>query len=149
MTPHKQDIHEVLWNLDMSSNELIGYFQIVNTLIKKYGKRLLSPKIINIVQQADPNVYGLLLILIHHKKNKTIAIQNIIKQLKTNADYIPNFEVHMIEDSHKHSIQDKIKERFPWSVVHVHHNIDLWVSVSGEWWHYKRNIDQDLKKILW
>ena len=24
----------------MSSNELIGYFQIVNTLIKKYGKRL-------------------------------------------------------------------------------------------------------------
>ena len=139
----------VLSDLDTPTNELIAHFQVLAKLLKKYGKRLFSPTMLEVIKKSDVAVHGLLCLLVLYKKSNLLAINNTIKELKKRPDYVPNFDIYIIEDSSKQAIQDKITSKFPGSVLNLHQNINLWIEINWEGWHYKRNIDQDLQRILW
>lgn len=149
MATSKQNISLMLLELGLPSNDLVLYFQIISKLIKKYWKRIFSTSVLDCIREADVNTYVLLQILHKHKKFKLSDIKSLVKDTKENKDYLPSFEINMIETSQKYNIQEKLQIKFPKSYIKTNKNLDLWILVKWEGRYYKRNIDQDLEKILW
>lgn len=149
MATSKQNLSLMLLELELPSNDLVSYFYIISKLIKKYWKRVFSTGVLDSIKESDINTYVLLQILYKYKKIKLSDIKNLIKETKEHKDYLPSFEINMIETSQKYNIQEKLQIKFPKSYIKTNKNLDLWILVKWEGWYYKRNIDQDLEKILW
>jgi hypothetical protein len=69
--------------------------------------------------------------------------------LKKRAEnYDKSFTI--LSDSQDHQLQIKwfLENRF--AHLQVSHHVLEWeqISVAGEWWYYKRDLEQDVKKLL-
>lgn len=141
---------DTLLNADIKPNDLIMYFDVIILLIKKHWKKIYTSAMMKTIQKGDNNVYVLLQILVHYKKQTIADINYLSKCIKSQSkDYMPSFTVSIPKEKYQTSIEKNIKKNFPTSQIHTTSNIDLWVSISWEWRHYKRNLDQDIQKILW
>lgn len=141
---------DTLLDANIKPNDLIMYFDVIILLIKKHWKKLYTPVMMKAIQEADTNVSMLLQLLVHYKKGTIADIRYLSKRIKTESkDYMPSFTVSIPKEQYQKSIEENIKKNFPTSQIHATSNIDLWVSISWEWRHYKRNLDQDIQKILW
>lgn len=149
MISKTQEIKDKILESWISPNDLVAYFEIIIKLIKKYWKKLKTEKFLNVIETWDSVTYYLLKILSNYKKDKINDIKNIIKEIKKSESYKSSFHVNMIETPTKYDIQEKLNLKFPQSNIETNKNIDLWIFIHGEWRYYKRNIDQDLEKILW
>ncbi len=143
-----KELSKILLQSDIPTNDLVNYFQIIIKLIKKYWSKIFTTKTLENIQSIDSPMWVLLEIIQTYNKNKISEIKSLIKILKESEWYIPSFEVNMIETSEKYDIHQKLKSKFQKSNIKTNKNIDLWIFVSWEWRYYKRNIDQDLEKIL-
>lgn len=143
-----KELSKILLQSDIPTNDLVNYFHIIIKLIKKYWSKIFTTKTIKNIQSIDSQISTLLEIIQKYNKNNISEIKSLIKILKESQWYIPSFEVNMIEMSEKYYIHQKLKSKFQKSNIKTNKNIDLWIFVSWEWRYYKRNIDQDLEKIL-
>lgn len=139
-----------LLDTDITPNELVVYFDTIILLIKKYWKKIYTPTMMSSIKEADISVYTILQLLLYYKKQKISDISGLSRGIQQgNIDYMPRFTVSAPEAHYQETIKKNIKKNFPTSQIRTSSNIDLWVSISWEWWHYKRNLDQDIQKILW
>lgn len=142
-------IINIISESSLSANDVVFYFEIIARLIKKYWQKLQAPQIENTIKQCDEKIYFLLQVLQKYKKNNISDIKTIIKEIKNKSEYNPSFEINMIGTSTKYDIEERIQKKFPQSKIKTNKNIDLWIFIHWEWRYYKRNIDQDLEKVLW
>lgn len=150
MRINNQTLVQTFLNTTIKTNDLIVYFDIIIKLIKKYKKKLIIPDVLVIIKSVDDNLYTLLMILDHYDKLSISSVKTIISEIKTQSkEYVPTFTVNIIEHSQKHDIEKLLTDKFPKCTVKKNQNIDLWAYIHWEWWYYKRNIDQDLQKLLW
>ncbi len=134
---------------DITSNDLITYFGILIKLLKKHKKRLLDSSILDIIKEQDNNLYNLINIFKHYNKLDTTSIKNISTEIKKqSSDYIPTFAVNIIEHPKKNDVVERLQSKFPKCEVKQYDGFEIGAYISGEWWYYKRNIDQDLQKLL-
>lgn len=141
---------DTLLDADIKPNDLIMYFDVIILLIKKHWKKIYTPAMMQVIQQADNNIYMLLQLLVHYKQQTIADINYLSKRIKsTSKDYMPSFTISIPKEQYQKNIEENIKKNFPTSQIHATSNIDLGVSISWEWRHYKRNLDQDIQKILW
>jgi len=142
-------IINIISESSLSSNDTVFYFEIISKLIKKYWQKLQDIQIQNIIKKCDEKIYFLLQVLQKYKKDNIPDIKTIVKEIKNKSEYNPSFEINMIETSTKYNIEEKIQKKFPQSTIKTKNNIDLWIFIHWGWRYYKRNIDQDLEKVLW
>lgn len=141
---------DTLLQTEITPNELLAHFDAIIMLLKKYGKAVYTPKMMTIIKVTDTSIYWLIKLLIHYKKQNIADIKSIAKYIQQKSpNYISTFTVQVPKEQCVPPIQDFITKKFPNSQIQKQSNIDLWISVSWSWWHYKRNIDQDIQKLLW
>lgn len=130
------------------TNDLVSYFDIIIKLFKKYKKRIFDKEILDIIKGINEELYSILVILQHYNKKTLISIKNIISEIKQlSKDYTPTFTVNSIEENK--DIEQLLEKKFPKCSVKKRDNLEVWVYIHWEWRYYKRNIDQDLQKLLW
>jgi len=131
-------------------NDLILYLEASMKLLKKYKKKLILSDILSVIKDVDKNLYSIVIILQYYEELDISSIKNIIKEIKQESkDYVPTFTINIIEQSQKYNIEDLLNKKFPKCSVKKNQNLDVWAFIHWEWWYYKRNIDQDLQKLLW
>ena len=140
---------DTLLQTDITPNDLIVYFDSIIKLIKKYWKTVYTTQMLAILKEADITIYLLLEILIKYKKQNIADIAHLSKSIQQKSkNYIPTFTIHIPKKQYKEAIEKNIKKVFPNSQIQTQENIELGVSISWEWRHYKRDIDQDIQKLL-
>lgn len=150
MTHTLHSLNDVFLHSEIPANDLIRFLEIVLALRKKYGKALYHKKNIESVANVDPWIASILRLLALHKATNSIHIKQLCKLIKQQKQpYIPQFTVCIPRENYLSPIQEKIINKFPHSNIHTQSNIDVGVEIHGEWRHYKRNLDQDIEKLLW
>lgn len=150
MRINNQKLAQIFLNTSIKTNDLITYFDISIKLIKKYKKKLVLSDVLSIIKNVDENLYTIIMILNYYDKLNISSIKNIVSEIKQQSkEYSPTFNVNIIEHSQKHDIEKLLTDKFPKCTVKKNQNLDLWAYIHWEWWYYKRNIDQDLQKLLW
>jgi len=134
----------------ISPNDLLVHFESILLLRKKYGKQLYTSRIVKSIEQAEPTTYAIIQILSHYNKHSSIAIKYLISYIKKNIKtYVENFTIIAPTKKQTETITQYLHNKFPNSSINTQDTIDLGITIAGEWWHYKRNLDQDIQKLLW
>lgn len=144
-----QALTKTFLETDIASNDLVVYFDILIKLLKKYKKRLLDSNILEIIKTNDETLYTFIILLKHHNKLDITSIKSISTEIKKQStDYTPTFTVNIIKNPKENDIVEKLKSKFQNCEIKKQDWFELGAYISGEWWYYKRNIDQDLQKLL-
>ncbi len=136
--------------LNIPVNDLMDHFSIIIKLLKRHWKNISAQYVIDSIKNSDENTYQILMFLIRNNKAKITSIKaigNLIK--KQSENYIPSFELNTIETTDSHDIKEKIKDKFNQCNINTKQNKVFWIFVNWEGWYYKRDIEQDLQKLLW
>lgn len=133
-------------SIEIPHNDLVSYLEIIVKLQKRYGKNFYHPKILSCIKDIDKETY----ILLHEtQKLTTKDIQKLIIQIKkTSSSYVPTFTICTPRNDYKKALEEQIGHHFTQYNTQYQEDINLWVTVSWEWRYYKRNIDQDIQKLL-
>lgn len=138
-----------LLDTKIPSNELVQYLEMILKLNKKYGKKLYVSEVITNLKELDIHLHDILLLLWHFQKNKTTTIKTLIRMIKTLArDYKDVFSVNGDSDVHKEKLTAYLENNFDKSLINQNNKSTSWIAIKGEWWYYKRDLDQDLRKLL-
>jgi len=133
----------------ISADDLVAYLEGVLVLRKKYGRKIYTKDIINLITSIDPWFASLLRLLLIHNAHHNKDIKQICRQIKQHSKkYTPRFTVSAPKEEYTHPVKEKIQTAFPDSHVSITSHIDVGIEISGEWRHYKRNLDQDIEKLL-
>ncbi|MDD3262561.1 MAG: hypothetical protein PHR61_01835 [Candidatus Absconditabacteria bacterium] len=144
-----QALTKTFLEADIASNDLVLYFDILIKLLKKHKKRLLDSNILEIIKANDETLYTFIILLKHHNKLDISSIKSISTEIKKQSkDYIPTFTVNIIKNPKENDIVEKLKSKFQNCEIKKQDGFELGAYISGEGWYYKRNIDQDLQKLL-
>jgi len=119
-------------------------------LLKKHGKNIQSSTITDIIKKVDPTLYTIMEILLLAHKCTIRDIKDISKMLRqTDKAYKKIFDVEVTKDTPQYkTIEKKITSEFPEAKITQNDHTDLGAYIHGEGRYYKRNIDQDLQKML-
>ncbi len=144
-----QSIAKIFIESDITSNDLVAYFDVLIKLFKKYKKKILNTNILEIINTQDNKLYTIIKLLEHYNKLDISSIKNISTEIKKqSSDYTPTFTVNIIKHPKKDDVVNRLQSKFPKCGVNQQDWFELGAYISGEWWYYKRNIDQDLQKLL-
>jgi len=133
----------------ISPNDLLIHFEAILLLRKKYGKQIYTSRIIENIQQADPTTYAIIQILVHYNKHTILNLKYLISYIRKNIkNYIPNFTITAPTKYTTETITKHINKQFPNNSINTQDTIDIGISIAGEWRHYKRNLNQDIQKLL-
>ena len=104
----------------------------------------------DIIQKGAPTLYAVMEILLLAHKCTIRDIKDLSKILKqTDKAYKRIFDVEVTKDTIQYkTIKEKLMSEFPESKITQNSNTDLGAYIHGEGRYYKRNIDQDLQKML-
>lgn len=142
-------IKTLLW-ANVTWNDLAAQLFIVSKLAKKYWSALFSQKYIKEISSAEKNLSELIIILKQFGKTKYSDIKKLITIVKQVAtDYDLSFKISSDSQKHNQELLSYIENKFKNSKTDLGLSWNLWVSVFWEWRYYKKNLDSDLKKILW
>lgn len=134
---------------EISANDLLVHFESILQLRKKYGKQLFTPRIMDSIKEVEPTTHTIIQILAKYNKDTLVDIKYLISYIKKNVKtYIPNFVITSPTKNQTETVTKQIHKRFPDSSVSKKDTIDLGITIAWEWWHYKRNLDQDIQKLL-
>jgi len=141
---------EQLLSVWVSSNELVHYLEVSMKLLKKYGRSILTKKYLIEVKKTSPEVVSVLSALKVADKSNIAKIKTIIRLIKEWAkDYIAEFVIKTGNENNYDTIKKFLDMKFADNSVEKKVDSDNLVKISGEWWFYKRWLEQDVKKILW
>ncbi len=132
-------------------NDIVGYLRLSEILIKKYGKLLFLDSVLTSIRDVSVDLYYFLLLLKLSKKTSLKDIKKIIPLLKRQwaENYQKNFVISSSPEVASQDIKKYLYALFPDALVEHQEQDSEEVLVSGEWWYYKRWLEQDVKKLLW
>ena len=111
---------------------------------------LYTKKYIEKVSTVDKNVWAILFILKNIGKVSYEEIKSLIKITKmVSKEYKPEFVIRSDSQIHRNKLSEYIRAKFDNCEVTTGTLGKVWVSISWEWRYYRRNLDSDLKKLLW
>lgn len=149
MTYTVNSLAHTLLQSEIPDNMLIAYMEGLLVLRKKYGKKIYSKEILTSIEHIDTWFASLLRLLVVHSAKESKDIKQIIRQIKQQSDnYKQHFTILTPKEKYTENIEKNIHHMFPNSSVTRHSNIDVWIEISWEGWHYKRHLDQDIEKLL-
>ena len=145
----KTVVHTLLEST-ITTNDLVIYFDSIIILLKKHRRNIQSSTIADIIKKIDPTLYTVIEILLLAHKCTISDIKELSKIVKqSDTTYKKIFDVALTKDSVQYkTIEKELSTKFPESQITQNANEDLGAYVHGEWRYYKRNIDQDLQKML-
>ncbi len=130
-------------------NDIVTYLETILVLRKKYGKKIYHTDMIDLIKKAEPWVASLLHLLIVYNIIENNDIKQLCRAIKQQSkQYISQFNVFIPKEKYLTPIQEKLEKKFPHSKVNKQTNIDVGIEITWEWRHYKRNLDQDIEKLL-
>lgn len=131
-------------------DELINYFNIIKLLIKKYWLKVVSQEFISKISIVDTKLVDFIKLLDLVWKLNLKTINEITRLIKNKRiDYTKTFVLKWQSVNNLESKVDNIiKSKLNKSQVSVVDSNSLWLEVNWEWMYYKRNIDDDLNKLL-
>ncbi len=141
---------EIMLADNVDPNILVRNLEVGVKLIKKYGKALFADMHIAAVKEVAKDVYMLLIVLRHAKKTDISSVKAVISLVKQRSDrYTWEYKVNSDSQVHNDTLKEFVQNSFAWA--HVEHHVveKQKVSVTGEWRYYKRDLEQDLKKLLY
>lgn len=149
MTHTLHSLGNAISHSDIPANDIINYLEIISLLRKKYGKKIYQQYMIDIIQKVEPWIASLIRLLVIHNATENNDIKQLCRTIKYhNKKYISQFEVFIPKDKYLDPIQKKLQKKFPQSTIYKQTNIDMGVEIRWEWRYYKRNLDQDIEKLL-
>lgn len=149
MTHTVSSLTTILLQSEIPANTLIEYLEGILVLRKKYGKKIYSKEMMTSIEDIDHWFASLLRLLVVHNAKESKDIKQIIRQIKQqSSNYKEHFTILTPKDKYTENIEKNIHHMFPNSSITHHSNIDVWIEISWEWWHYKRHLDQDIEKLL-
>ncbi len=149
MTHTPYSLSETILHSDIPVNDIINYLEAIFVLRKKYGKKIYQQQMIDLIEKIEPWVASLIRLIIIHNATENSNIKQLCRTIKQhNKKYISQFKVFVPQEKYLIPIQEKLQKKFPQSTIHKQTNIDVGIEISGEWRHYKRNLDQDIEKLL-
>ncbi len=141
-------IEILLWSW-INPNQLIDLFFVISKLNKKFWKLLFSSKYIDEISNIDKTVWDIILILKKTNKIQYQDTKNLINIVKSKAqDYSPEFTIQSSSDVDISDFKKHITSRFKNSKINLKSTDEIWVSVSWEWWYYKKTLNSDIEKML-
>lgn len=146
----QRSLVDLLVQSPIATNQLIQYLEVILLLLKKYGKRLYRPSILQAIHSIEPWIASLLRLLHTYAISTPYAIQQLCTTIKRRrTDYIPQFTVFSPKEEYVSHIQHQLQQQFSQCRVHHQPTLEVGIEITGEWWHYKRHLDQDIEKLLW
>ncbi len=141
---------EIILSSWIDPNKLVDLLFLVSKLIKKYGKMLFNQKYIKEISSINKDLWDIINILNIVDKKSYNDVKFIIILIKKVAEnYFLKFSINSDSSEHNKLIENYIKNKFTKSKVELDTKWKLWISVSWEWRYYRKDLDSDLKKILW
>lgn len=133
------------------TNDLVVYFDSIIKILKKYGKNIQSTTFAGIIKDVDPTLTKMIEMLVMTNKCTIADVKALTKLLKQTAkDYKQVFAVELTDNAHHgKAIEEKLATKFAQAHISKSEAANLWAYVHGEGRYYKRDIDQDIQKMLW
>jgi len=109
-----QSLAKTFIESDITSNDLIAYFDVLIKLFKRYKKKILNTNILEIIKTQDNKLYTIIKLLEHYNKLDIVSIKNISTEIKKqSSDYTPTFTVNIIKHPKKDDIINRLQSKFP------------------------------------
>lgn len=139
---------ETITSTGVSTNQIVDYLKIVSLLIKKYWRIIYSTQFLETIKNNFIEVYNIINILKKTNKHSLLSIKKLISILKKNTDYKENFQIEIQENENYEKVKNYINSKFESSSVEQKSAENISIKISWEWWYYKRNLDQDIEKLI-
>lgn len=139
---------DIILQTGISVNELDWYFSVILKLSTNYGLIIFSNDYLSIISQQNKTVSDLLILLkkiwyVNYKQIK--QLHNIIVR---HSDYKPSFVLELDDKRFEKDIETHLSDKF-WKIDFIHKEYKWeWLKINWWDWYFKKDIDQDIDKIL-
>ncbi len=117
-------------------------------LLKQYGRNLKSPKNIETIKKIDSSLASFISLLDNVGKLNKKDITKIKYILKSSGrDYQKQFSLSTTKDISP-EISSSLKQKFGDVDLRYEHSKTVWLSLKGEGYYFKRDVETDLDKLL-
>jgi len=146
-TTNKQ-FADILIKTGINHNTLVDAAIVASKLLKRYGQAIFSSSYAQAIQEASPEAAAILIAAKNTGKATAEKLRHIVKILKNTAEnYQPHFVVHGRTEI-VNELESFVHKQQKDALVDQHTTQDDEITVSGEWFYYKRSVDKDTRTIL-
>ncbi len=141
------DIIEGLLAEKITPNALVKYLVLIVKLKQRYGSLVDTKEFCAMMEKMDAKLVLVVKVLSKTQKLTIKAIKTLIYTTKK----LPNYQVELsvaVEDTERDEAVAYLQKKLPESKIIPTEVSEVGVSVSWEWWHYKKSFDQDVEKLL-
>lgn len=125
---------------------ILEYIQISIHLLRKFGKKILDPKVLS--QISDQNLRDFIDMIHKTGRFNIKSLKKFEGLVKKNfPDYKKDFVLSSKKDIGS-DLNNMISKKFDKFDIKFEKSEILWLSLSGEWFYYKKSLDNDLSKLL-
>jgi len=147
-TTDKQFAHMLL-QTQIDHNVLVQATIAASKLLKRYGKVVYTTTYAKAIADVSPETAAILIASNDAGKATAEKLRHIVKILKNIAtEYQPHFVVHGRTEIVK-ELDAFVHKQQKDAHIDQHTTQDDEVTISGEWFYYKRSVEKDARTILW
>ncbi len=141
------DIIKWLLEENITPNALVKYLVLIVKLKQRYGSLVDTREFCTMLKKLDTNLVLVVKLLSKTQKLTIKYIKALIDDIKKLPDYQIELSV-AVEDAEREETVAYLQKKLPDSKIIIEENSEVGVSVSWEWWHYKKSFNQDVEKLL-
>ena len=141
---NNHQLAEQLWA--QYTDEVIKNLNIIQSLLRKYWKKIKSDSIHVLLEKDYPNIVSLIKFLWKVNKLNIKDVTSITNLIKNTFDHTTTFDVRSsatntdevstyLESTHNAKTNTQVSDK-------------IGVRIQWEWLYYERNLDKDLSKLL-
>ncbi len=145
----KSSLLQYILNPSLPLEDLLSYLESIIVLRKKYGIRIFRASFLDRLAKIDDTLWILLRLLHRYHITTPRALRTLIHDIHVyHPGYMPTFTILTPKDTYATKLKTYLQQRFPDSTIKDDKYFDVGLEILWEGWHYKRNLDQDIEKLL-